>query len=144
MLLFYFGCLHIFLALSVACGSSWARTDLGCCSDNTRSPTHCVTRELQLFTFLFIYLFIYFVCLFCLLSFFRAAPAAYGGAQARGQHTATTMQIWAVSVTYTRAHGKAGSLIHWARPGVEPESSWILTTVRWRELLFIFLNVCIL
>ena len=29
-------------------------------------------------------------------------------------------------LTYTTAHGNAGSLIHPARPGVEPSSSWIL------------------
>ena len=35
--------------------------------------------------------------------------------------------IWAASVTYTTAHGNAGSLIHWARPGIEPaSSSWML------------------
>ena len=27
--------------------------------------------------------------------------------------------------TYTTAHGNAGSLIHWERPGIEPTSSWI-------------------
>ena len=28
--------------------------------------------------------------------------------------------------TYTTAHSNAGSLTHWARPGIEPVSSWIL------------------
>ena len=28
--------------------------------------------------------------------------------------------IWAVSATYTTAHGNTGSLTHWARPGSEP------------------------
>ena len=37
------------------------------------------------------------------------------------------LHIWAVSVTYTTAHSNAGSLIQWARPGIEPTSSWILT-----------------
>ena len=32
------------------------------------------------------------------------------------------------SGTYTTAHSKAGSLTQWARPGIEPESSW---TLRW-------------
>ena len=31
-----------------------------------------------------------------------------------------------IRVTYTTAHGNAGSLNHWVRPGIEPESSWIL------------------
>ena len=34
--------------------------------------------------------------------------------------------IWASSVTYTTAHGKAGSLTHWAGAGIEPETSWFL------------------
>ena len=32
----------------------------------------------------------------------------------------------ATSATYTTAHSNAGSLTHWARPGIEPVSSWIL------------------
>ena len=40
--------------------------------------------------------------------------------------------------TYTTAHGNVGSLTHWARPAIEPISSWIqigfLTTVPRREL----------
>ena len=35
-------------------------------------------------------------------------------------------QIQAISVTYTTAHGNARSLTPWVRPGIEPESSWIL------------------
>ena len=35
-------------------------------------------------------------------------------------------QIPAVSVIYTKAYGNTGSLTHRARPGIEPESSWIL------------------
>ena len=35
-------------------------------------------------------------------------------------------QIPAVSSTYTAAHSNAGSLTHWARPGIEPASLWIL------------------
>ena len=34
--------------------------------------------------------------------------------------------IWAMSVTYTIAHANTGSLTHWARPGIEPVSSWML------------------
>ena len=68
----------------------------------------------------------------CFLSF-RATPAAYGGSQARGW-------IWAVaaslhqshsnvvselsSMTYTTAHSNTGSVTHWARPGIEPATSW--------------------
>ena len=35
-------------------------------------------------------------------------------------------QIPAASATYTTAHGNAGSLTHWARPGIEPASSRFL------------------
>ena len=31
-----------------------------------------------------------------------------------------------MSVTYTTAHSNAGSLTHWARPGIEPKTSWFL------------------
>ena len=34
-------------------------------------------------------------------------------------------RIHAVSVTHTTAHSNTGALIHWARPGIEPESSWM-------------------
>ena len=64
--------------------------------------------------YLFIYLFIYF-CLF------RAAPAAYGSFQARGQMGAVAAglmlqpqqhAIQAVSATDTTVHSNAGSLTH--------------------------------
>ena len=32
-------------------------------------------------------------------------------------------------MTYTTAHGNAGSLTHGVRPGIEPASSWILSQV---------------
>ena len=35
-------------------------------------------------------------------------------------------QILTTSATYTTAHGTAGSLAHWARPGIEPATSWLL------------------
>ena len=35
-------------------------------------------------------------------------------------------RIRATSAIYTTAHGNAGSLTHWARPGIEPASSWFL------------------
>ena len=52
-------------------------------------------------------------------------------------------QIWAVSVTYTTAHGNAGSLTHWARSGITPATSWFLvrfvSTVPQQELWILFL-----
>ena len=35
-------------------------------------------------------------------------------------------QILATSATYTAAHSNPRSLTHWAGPGIEPASSWIL------------------
>ena len=35
-------------------------------------------------------------------------------------------RIQAVSATYITVHSNARSLTHWARPGIQPESSWIL------------------
>ena len=58
---------------------------------------------------------------FFLLSFFRAAPTAYGGSQAWGLIGAIAAGLHqghsnarseAASVTYTTAHGNAGSLTH--------------------------------
>ena len=58
---------------------------------------------------------------------------AYGNFQARGSNQSCSCQpqpqqrqIWASSATYTAAHGNAGCLTHWMRPGIKPTSSWIL------------------
>ena len=48
---------------------------------------------------------------------FRATPAAYGSSQAR-------VWIGATTTTCTTACSNTGSLTHWARPGIEPTSSW--------------------
>ena len=72
-------------------------------------------------------------CSFCFLPF-RAAPAAYGSSQARGPIGALAPHLChshsnagsKVSATCTTAHGNTGSLTHRARPGIKPESSWIL------------------
>ena len=40
--------------------------------------------------------------------------------------TATANGIWAASVTYATVHSNTRSLTHWARPGIEPVTSWIL------------------
>ena len=66
---------------------------------------------------------------FCL---FRAAPAACAGSQANQSYScqptpqSQKCQIWAASVTYSTAHGNTGSLTQWARPGIEPTTSWFL------------------
>ena len=67
-------------------------------------------------------------------SFFRTAPAAYGGSQARGSIGAAAASlpqpqqcgIRVKSMTYTTDHGNTRSLTPWARPGIERASSWIL------------------
>ena len=71
---------------------------------------------------------LFFVCIF------RFSPWAYGSSYARGGiravaadlHTPQPQQrqIWATA--YTTTHSNAGLLTHWARPGMEPSSSWIL------------------
>ena len=50
---------------------------------------------------------------------FRAALAAYGSSQARGW-------IRAIANSLCQSHSNAWSLTHWARPGIEPASSWML------------------
>ena len=40
--------------------------------------------------------------------------------------TATATLDPSCILTYTTAHGNNGSLTHWARPGIEPVSTWIL------------------
>ena len=51
------------------------------CSEDTGFPTRCTARE----HLKWIYFYFYFVLFFCLFALSRAAPAAYGGSQARGQ-----------------------------------------------------------
>ena len=49
--------------------------------------------------------------------------------------------IWATSATYTTGHSSAGSLTHWARPGIKPATPWFLvgfaSAVLQRELWII-------
>ena len=102
--------------------------------DNTRSLTYWATRELPIK--------LYF--LFGVFLLFRAAPVAYGSSQAKGWMGATAAGLHHSHsnigyATYTIAHGNTRSLTHWARPGIEPSSSWMLvgftSTVPQRELL---------
>ena len=87
-----------------------------------------VVSSKPVYSFFFFFLFLVF------LPFSRAAPTAYGGSQARGpigavhRPTPEPQQcgIWAASETYTTAHGNAGSLTHWLRPGIKPATSWVL------------------
>ena len=70
---------------------------------------------------------LFLIFLFFLL--FRASPVAYGSSQAWGligAAAASLRQIRSASVTYTTAHGNAGSLNSMSKARVEPTSSWIL------------------
>ena len=72
--------------------------------------------------------------------FLRATLEAYGGSQARGQiraaATATATQDPSHVCDLTTAHGDAGSLTHWARPGINPANSWVLVRflTRWATM----------
>ena len=71
-----------------------------------------------------------FVCLLLM-----ALHSAYGSSQARGWIRAATAGLHHSHIdarlephlqSMPEAHGNARSLTHWARPGIEPASSWIL------------------
>ena len=62
------------------------------------------------------FFFLFFSFLFFSL---RVALVAYGSSQARGW-------IGAVAAGLHISNSNAGSLAHWASPGIEPASSWIL------------------
>ena len=76
----------------------------------------------------------------CVLS--RAAPVAYGGSQAKGLIGAT-----AIGLCHSHHNARSKSplqpsccyLTHWARPGIEPVTSWFpvgfISTVPQQELL---------
>ena len=74
------------------------------------------------------------MCVCVCVYFFRATPVAYGSSQAMGWIKSCSCWpmpqpqqcgIQATSVAYTTAQSNVGSLIHWARPGIKPMSSWI-------------------
>ena len=81
---------------------------------------------LLLFFFAFYYVFIY---LFLVLHWQHTEVLRLGvelGLQLPAYTMATARRIQATSAIYTTAHGNAGSLTHWARPGMEPITSWFL------------------
>ena len=52
---------------------------------------------------------------------------AYGSSQAKVSYPQPQQhKIEAMSLTYTIAHGNAGSLTHWVSPGIEHASPWLL------------------
>ena len=50
-------------------------------------------------------------------------------AAANLHHSHQPHQIQAASATYAAACGNSGSLTHWARPGIDPASSWTLCQI---------------
>ena len=57
--------------------------------------------------------------------------------------------IRAMSATYTKVHGNAGSPTHWARTGIEPATSWFLVGFinHWATYVWIFFvkwSTCVL
>ena len=86
--------------------------------------------------------FIFIVCV-CVFVFLEPLPQARGLIRATAAglyHSRSNGQIQATSVTYVTAHDNARFLNHWARPGIEPTSSWFLigfvSTAPGRELLY--------
>ena len=84
--------------------------------------------------FCFVDRFFVFLFVVVVLLLFRASPMAHGSSQARGwiqaiaagihySHSNTRSKLW---LTHTTAHSNAGSVTHWARPGIEPTTSWFL------------------
>ena len=73
------------------------------------------------------------VFLFCFVLFwlFRATLVVYGGSQARGL-------MGTIAAGLHHSQNNARSLTHWARPGIEPATSWFLvrfiSAVPWRKL----------
>ena len=59
-------------------------------------------------------------------SFFTAAPVAYRSSWARGWIRASAAGL---CHSHSDAYGNAGSLTHWARPGIKPASSQRLPQV---------------
>ena len=77
----------------------------------------------------------YFILFFVFFPFLGLLPQHMEVPRPRGWIGAITaglcpqpqqLGIWAMSATYTTAHSNAGSLTHWARPGIQPETSWFL------------------
>ena len=102
----------------------------------------------------FIYMFIYYYWSFVFLgSHPRHMEVPRLGAESE-MYCRSILQpqqwgIWAMSVTYTAAHGNARSLTRWERSQIKPASSWTLvrfdsTEPQWEllQLLFIFGRTC--
>ena len=76
--------------------------------------------------------------------FFLGPHLRHMGVPQLGVKSEQQCQIWAMTATYTTAHGNIGYLTHWGRPGIELATSWFLvgfvsTAPQW-ELLYILFN----
>ena len=91
---------------------------------------------------LFIYLFLSFVFYGRTHSMWRF-PGLGSNQNWSRQPTPQPQQcgIWFTSAAYSTVHGNAGSLTHWARPGVKSASSWMPTAEPQWELLIVLFNV---
>ena len=76
--------------------------------------------------------------LLSLLLLFGTTSTSYGSSQVRGwngttasgiHHSHNTAGIWTSSMKYTTAHDKSRYMMHWARLGIKPTSSWILVAL---------------
>ena len=111
------------------------------CQDvGAESKTNLLLGSFYLFYFIAFFFFFFFF-------FFRAAPSTHGSSQARQSNESCSCRptpqpqqcrIQAVTATHTTAHGNTRSLTHWARPGIEPITSWFrvgfVSAVPWWEL----------
>ena len=142
----------LFVWIFLAPGSSQVRDQTWATAATTRTLTLWATRELLdscLFLSLSLSLFFFFLpevynhfLLFFFFFFGHTCSIWKLSGQGSNQNYGYRCQIQAVSATYTRVQGNAGSLTHWASPGIKPASSWILvgfvSTVPQQELLDLY------
>ena len=84
---------------------------------------------IYLWTWILLFFIIFFIFyFFCLFAISWATPVAHGGSQARGQIVTIATATWDLSRVCGVHHSSQQHriLTHWARPGIEPETSWFL------------------
>ena len=93
--------------------------------------------------FIFLFFILFFLCVFL-----GPHPRHMEGPRLGFKSEPQQCQIQAASATYTTAQGKAGSLTHWARLGIEPKTSWFLvgfvSVAPWREPQSLFFKTLFL
>ena len=121
------------MATPTACGSSprGQESNTGHSINNIEFPTirppgnsllaTNLTDKQYSFIFYFYFLFIYLFYLFIYLFIFAFLGLYLWHAEIPRLRVESELQLLA----YTTAHSSPGSLIHWARPGIKPASSWI-------------------